>query len=95
VGEPAGSKEVAKRRTFCYPDGGPDAKLTPVVARYSDLQALNFPTGRRFPAHSRWTSASIRRSFLLTAAGQFRILTGFPFDNVLELSTRIFEFQCW
>jgi hypothetical protein len=49
----------------------------PVIDRSSGLQARGLSTGRSFPAHL-WASALLRRSFLLTAAGQLRILTGFP-----------------
>ncbi len=43
------------------------------VARHS--------TGRRFPASGVEASASWRRSFPLTAAGQFRTSTGFPLSR--------------
>ena len=40
---------------------------------------LGPPTGRRFPAALREPPVRVlRRSFLSTAAGQLRILTGFP-----------------
>jgi len=54
----------------------------PAIDRSSDLQASNIPTGRCFPDRVLRSSAWIRRSFLLTAAGQFRIRTGFPCDGV-------------
>src|SRR3954464_364986 len=42
---------------------------------------MNIPTCRCFPGRFSRPSALVRRSFLLTAAGQFRIHTGFPCDS--------------
>jgi hypothetical protein len=43
------------------------------------LRTCRLPSRSSFPVHCR-TSAFTELSFLLTAAGQFRILTGFPFQ---------------
>jgi len=67
--------------------------VLPVIDRSSDLQALNTSYSPSLP-NSNEPVRGLRLSFLLTAAGQFRILTGFPLgltfrpiDNVPESNT--------
>ena len=64
-------------------------RLAPVIVRSSDLQAVELSYWPLLPSSSR-PSASIRWSFLLTAAGQFRILTGFPWSITKRKVARLF-----
>jgi len=53
-------------------------RFAPVVGRSSDLQACKLSYWPLLPSSSCEPVRELRRSFLLTAAGQFRIHTGFP-----------------
>ncbi|MBB5331778.1 hypothetical protein HDF14_005427 [Edaphobacter lichenicola] len=50
------------------------------------FRTYRLPIHSSFPVHNQ-TSANMEFSFLITAAGQFRALTGFPFSLLLKADT--------